>query len=91
MSEENKSSPSTTQTFDLDLLGVLKRMQQQLGFLEKKIDTLIKQSSDKPFRERNFSQPFRQGGFGQHRGGQENRGEFGQRKKQFFPRRKDRS
>ena len=111
MNEEFKQEPSTPQQVDLDVLGVLRRMQQQLGFLEKKIDTLIKQSSEKPsFRDKHFSKSFRPGGFGHShhhdKGGPRegnfsgerpfNRegnqgGGFGQRKKQFFPRRKDRS
>ena len=60
------------QQVDLDVLGVLKRMQQQLVYLEKKIDTLIKQSSERPSfnKDRHFSRPFRPGGFSRsfHRG-----------------------
>jgi hypothetical protein len=67
-----------------DVFAVLEKMQQQLTYLEKKIDTLIQasqQSQQKPFeRERSFSKPpFRsfgrphrpeggQGGYGPPRG-----------------------
>ena len=112
MNEQDASS--APQQVDLDVLSILRRMQQQLGFLEKKIDTLIKQSSEKPsFRDKLFSKPFRPGGFAHsHRRDESGQGSpregnfsgerpfsregnqgggFGQRKKQFFPRRKDRS
>jgi hypothetical protein len=42
-----------------DTVALLKKMQQQLAFLEKKIDILINQSSGRPFREKKFSRPFR--------------------------------
>ena len=102
-----------------DVMALVKKIQQQLVFLEKKIDTLINQSSERPFKGKYFSKPFRplhgrqpsfshshhhgkgehnssrEGGFAQGRPfdkqqGGENRG-FGQRKKPFFRRRKDRS
>ena len=47
---------------ETDVLEILQRMQQQLSFLEKKIDALIhnSQSQSRPFnRERNFSRPAR--------------------------------
>ena len=45
---------------ELNVMELLQRMQQQLTYLEKKIDTLIQQSQPKPFnREGNFSKPFR--------------------------------
>ena len=60
---EHNTSSAPPQV-ELDVAALLKRMQQQLVFLEKKIDTLIKQSSERPFKERHFSKPFRPGGFG---------------------------
>ena len=37
-----------------DIVTVLRKMQQQLEFLERKIDTLIKQSEEKSFRPKSF-------------------------------------
>jgi hypothetical protein len=49
-----------TEPTETDLVSVLKKMQQQLNFLEKKIDVLISQSQAKPFGERTSSErPFR--------------------------------
>ena len=45
-----------------ELLELVKRIQQQLGFLEKKIDTLLSQQSQspaKPFEHQRFPKPFR--------------------------------
>ena len=50
-----EADPSET-----DLVSLVKRMQQQLNYLEKKIDVLISQSQPKPFRERT-ERPFREG------------------------------
>lgn len=44
---------------ETDLVSLIKRMQQQLNYLEKKIDVLISQSQPKPFRERT-ERPFRE-------------------------------
>lgn len=49
---------------EMDVLELLKKMQQQLIYLEKKIDTLIAQrpaqGQDRPFqKDRNFSRPFK--------------------------------
>jgi hypothetical protein len=54
---------------DTDVVSLLKRMQQQLLYLEKKLDLLISQSkerpsggnasADRPFRKRPYSKPFR--------------------------------
>ena len=54
-----------------DAMVLLKKIQQQLVFLEKKVDLLVSQSSERPSRERNFSRPFRPAG-NSHR--YENRG-----------------
>ena len=42
-----------------DMVALIKNMQQQLVFLEKKIDILISQSQSKPSSEKHFSKPFR--------------------------------
>lgn len=42
-----------------EVLFLLHTMQKQLGFLEKKIDALISQSSGRPDRERHFKRPFK--------------------------------
>jgi hypothetical protein len=40
-----------------DVVTMIKKIQQQLIFLEKKIDTLINQSSGKRFEVKRFSKP----------------------------------
>jgi len=50
-------TPSTPQPTESDVLVLIKKMHQQLTFLEKKIDILINQSQEKPFREKFFSKP----------------------------------
>lgn len=69
------SNESFEQSSNQDVLAIVKRMQQQLGFLEKKIDQLLGQGGGnvgaRPFRggrdrDRNFSKPFRPSF---HRGG----------------------
>ena len=70
MKEESSISPSAVpDESETDVVSILKRMQQQLLFLERKIDLLISQSQerpfgektspDKPFQKRPFSKPFR--------------------------------
>ncbi len=44
---------------DSDVVALVKKIQQQLVFLEKKIDILIGQSSERPFQRREFPKPFR--------------------------------
>lgn len=45
---------------DVDVVSILKRMQQQLAFLEKKIDILVHQAQEKPAREESsHDRPFR--------------------------------
>ena len=75
---------------DLDVAGQLKKIQQQLVYLEKKIDILIGQSSgrssERPFQERRFSKPFRPGGFRQSHQSHDNRGPREDRpRKDFAP------
>ena len=70
MNEESSINPSAVpDESDTDVASLIKGMQQQLLFLEKKIDLLISRSqerpsgekphSDRPFRKRPFSKPFR--------------------------------
>jgi hypothetical protein len=51
--------PSNPASSEADLLFQIKRIQQQLVFLEKKIDTLINRPQERPPREEHFSKPFR--------------------------------
>ncbi|MFA4991305.1 MAG: CxxC-x17-CxxC domain-containing protein [Candidatus Omnitrophota bacterium] len=41
-----------------DLAALINRMHEKLGFLEKKIDILVSQSSRRPADEKHFSKPF---------------------------------
>ena len=74
-SQENEELNVPSQA-DSDVVSLIKKMQQQLNFLEKKIDILIGQSPERPFRDREkrFSKPFRPS-FGGGSGGRDfNRG-----------------
>ena len=65
MSEELKKEVESVGSGEQDDIVVLvKKMQQQLVYLEKKIDTLIgqlqeKSSQERSFREKRFDRPFR--------------------------------
>lgn len=60
MSEPVKHNPSQDlPQADSEAVALIKKMQQQLVFLEKKIDILINQSSERPFKRNHFSRPFR--------------------------------
>ena len=60
MSEHHEHNDFLPQAEDEQNVVVLvKKIQQQLISLEKKIDALISQSQAKPFREKRFSRPFR--------------------------------
>lgn len=56
-SQYNKDLPLASA--EQDILALIRKMQQQLVFLEKKIDILVNQSQARPFREKHFSKPFR--------------------------------
>ena len=48
-----------------EMMVLIKKIQQHLVFLERKIDTLIGQSSDRSFNKgKRFSKPYRPGGPG---------------------------
>ena len=56
--QHNDSLPPASA--EQDVVVLIKKMQQQLVFLEKKIDILISQSQERPFsKEQHFSRPFR--------------------------------
>jgi hypothetical protein len=60
MNEEFKDeNPSVLPQAEPDVVVLIKKMQQQLIFLEKKIDILINQSQGAPPREKYFSKPYR--------------------------------
>lgn len=42
---------------ETDVVVLLKKINQKLDFLERKIDALASQSQERPFREKSFSQP----------------------------------
>lgn len=54
---KHKASPVGPQAGQ-DIGALISKMQQQLVFLEKKIDILIGQSSRRPPEEKHFSKPF---------------------------------
>ena len=56
--ESLDTTPAEIDPSETDLVSLVKKMQQQLNYLEKKIDVLISQSQPKPFRERT-ERPFR--------------------------------
>jgi hypothetical protein len=62
-----------------ELMILVKRMQQQLMFLEKKIDTLIEGSQNRAPREKRFSRPFRPEGNSNFRGSSEGGNHSGNR------------
>lgn len=53
------NSSSVPPQAEPDVVAMLKRIQQQLVFLEKKIDTLINQPLGRPFERKPFSKPQR--------------------------------
>jgi len=57
-----------------DLSGAIGKIQQQLTFLEQKIDTLIAQSAQKPLERKEYGRPPRSfdNSFRRDRGGREN-------------------
>lgn len=67
MNEQVENAATPAQHNDTNIMVLLKKIQQQLSFVEQKLDTLIGRSSDRPFKERHFSKPFRPGGFNRSR------------------------
>ena len=79
MNEESSINPSAVpEESDTDVVSLLKRMQKQLLFLERKIDLLISQSQGRPsgeraspdrlFRKRSFPKSFHSFDHPQHQG-----------------------
>ena len=54
---QHNDSPSTEN--ETDLVSLIKKIQNQLTFLEKKIDTLINRSSERQFEKKDFSRPYK--------------------------------
>ncbi|MFH1202071.1 MAG: CxxC-x17-CxxC domain-containing protein [Candidatus Omnitrophota bacterium] len=52
-------SPSVPPQVEPDVVALINAMQQQLVSLEGKIDTLVSQSSERPFEKKHFSKPSR--------------------------------
>ena len=50
---------SDSQQVEPEVIALIKKMQQHLVFLEKKIDTLIERSSERPFERKYFSKSSR--------------------------------
>jgi hypothetical protein len=84
MKEESSINlPAVSDESDADVVSLLKKIQQQVNFLERKIDLLISQSQerppreklsqDRPFQKRPFSKPFRSYDHPQRHG----KGEYG--------------
>ena len=59
MSEQSRDNEALPVAAEQDVLTLIRKMQQQLSFLEKKIDILISQSQAKPSGDKPFSRPFR--------------------------------
>jgi len=66
-----------------NVLALLKRIEYRLDALEQKVDTLIHQASERPFKERHFKKPFRPYG-NSHRPADGNR-DFNPRGERSFP------
>lgn len=62
-----------------DVVALIKRMQQQLAFLEKKLDILINQSQARPFSEKHFSKPIRSYGHAHRRSAKEHDTVYGEK------------
>lgn len=87
------NSSSVPPQAEPDVVAILKRIQQQLVFLEKKLDTLINQPSGRPFEKRPFPKPQRSFGpphrYGKgQQGNSSGEGNFGQGRR--FDRQEDR-
>lgn len=69
MNEQPQNNASLPPAPPEDVVFLIKRLQQQVTFLEKKIDLLLNQSQARPSPERPFSKPFRSFGPSHHRPG----------------------
>lgn len=60
MSEQFKhDAPMASPQGDSKVVELITKLQQQLVFLEKKIDGLISQLQERPFKSNSFSKPYR--------------------------------
>lgn len=59
MSKELEEEDSFVVDTEMDLVESIKKIQQQLNSLEKKIDSLISRGQENSFKEKSFSKPFR--------------------------------
>jgi hypothetical protein len=55
----SRNSPSASSHDETDILVLIRNIQQQLGFLEKKIDILVNQSGARPFEAKHRPQSSR--------------------------------
>jgi len=62
------NSSSVQPQAEPDVVAMLKKIQQQLVFLEKKIDSLINKPSGRPFERKPFLKPQRSFGHSHHYG-----------------------
>ncbi len=80
MSEQfRQNNPVAPPQADQDVLALVKRVQQQISFLEKKIDVLIGQLQERPFQGKPFSRPSRPFGHAPYHGKGEHRESSGER------------
>lgn len=58
MNEQSKQgeSPASRQG-EPDVIALIRKMQEHLVILERKIDSLINKPQDRPFKEKHFSKP----------------------------------
>jgi hypothetical protein len=59
--------PAPAESAEPEVLILIRRLQQQISFLEKKIDLLISQSQARPAQESSFSKPYQSFGPSHHR------------------------
>ncbi|MFH0771748.1 MAG: hypothetical protein V1933_03925 [Candidatus Omnitrophota bacterium] len=86
MKEQSKQhDPLPPASEEQDVAALIKKVQQQLVFLEKKIDILINQSETRPVSEQRFSKPFRSFSRPYHRSDRGQGSSSGERS--YYPRR----
>jgi len=66
--EFKHNNSSSSPQVEPDVVALIKKIQQHLVFLEKKIDTLISRSSEKPSKGQHLSRPFRSYSHSQYHG-----------------------
>lgn len=86
--DSKKENSSVSQHEEQQVLALVKRLQQQISFLEKKVDILLTRSTQRPSETKNFSKPFRSFGHSPHQG--KSRGRDRSRERNFSADRSDR-